>query len=1020
MQANISDNWPFVGLVIAFCAVLLLRPSEVDAQNSIQVPPPCVPAWNGFIGADDLPSTILSSIRGHDGFVYLGGRDGLYRLDGGGVRSWLPNFSDTSALPAGRVSSLARDGSYLWVGTAAGLVRMDPKTEEFQRVTIGSNNKSRLSVTALEHIGRFLWIGTTDGVFLMETGSTNLVAKAVPFDNSIDGTIDHFIQFDGQILAAGEVGLFHLQKTGSFNQLDGDVAEFAIRDLALDSSGQLWLSTSDALYRTFSLDESQWVRHDRQNTTGFPDGDFVSLTFDRQDRLWLGSMHGLSRWDLSQPNPLPCRRAVKGSDRDQDLSIAHVSGDLGDFMFLGTQGRGAAYAPLDNAVRRIIPGESFSGGLPSNSIWSTALDRQGRLYVGTGQGLFMEQGFRTVKFSSVAERLLGARRIYAIAPVNDDTIWIGTDQGAYRMRGGSVTAVPLVAKSDELAARPSVYSIKRYQDKLLFGTGDGLVVFNKQENRPQTLFRTNKDRQLFEDGVLVELPGNRVWSIDIFEDKVFAAGDNGAWQLDIEENKIISATGDAAQTEKFVAGRIYAVLATGDGEVMLGTEAGLVRTNEGFSEFEAVSEINGLRLKSVMSAGRSVDGALWIGVAGTGLFRRKLESDQWAHISQSEGLITSGVSQLGLHMSDGGEVIVSNATGASILPASLMHDNRPLDFGLHARELLRSLVLTDGKSLEIGPDERDLRLRFSVPALLEPDRYNVAYTFTDGEDIASEKIIPLGQDLTFPRLAPGSYGFSGRLLSTSGQSTDTLRFSIEVLPFWWERQITYFLAGILLLGLTIFLFVRRTRAIEARYSLVADERKRIAQDLHDTFLQDVFGARMIGRTLEQDEASPAVKDKTARILGLLQTATASVRQSVDQLSTDSDTPPLAQAIRESRPVARYGDTVEINVQETGHTWNMSEQRRFFLARITQEAVNNACKHARTNSISVSLKWSRSRLLIEIVDFGKGFDPNSLLNNPGFGLAAMERMAAAARSKFLLKSNAETGTHISVSVPRFFL
>ena len=137
--------------------------SYADEMSTIE---PCVPAWNSFAGASELSSTISASARAVDGFIYLGGRDGLYRVEGGAVRHWAPNFAEAGALPAGRIQALESDGKYLWVGTAAGLVRFDPLIEELRRVNILNERGRQPAITALQVSDRYgLIVGTSDGLW---------------------------------------------------------------------------------------------------------------------------------------------------------------------------------------------------------------------------------------------------------------------------------------------------------------------------------------------------------------------------------------------------------------------------------------------------------------------------------------------------------------------------------------------------------------------------------------------------------------------------------------------------------------------------------------------------------------------------------------------------------------------------------------------------------------------------------------------------------------------------------------
>ncbi len=84
-------------------------------------------------------------------------------------------------------------------------------------------------------------------------------------------------------------------------------------------------------------------------------------------------------------------------------------------------------------------------------------------------------------------------------------------------------------------------------------------------------------------------------------------------------------------------------------------------------------------------------------------------------------------------------------------------------------------------------------------------------------------------------------------------------------------------------------------------------------------------------------------------------------------------------------------------------------------RITQEAVTNACKHSKSERISVSLLQRADRLRIEIRDWGVGFDPKAVPTNH-FGLEGIRQRARLLGGKFRIKSKTGAGTRVMVELP----
>jgi signal transduction histidine kinase len=80
-----------------------------------------------------------------------------------------------------------------------------------------------------------------------------------------------------------------------------------------------------------------------------------------------------------------------------------------------------------------------------------------------------------------------------------------------------------------------------------------------------------------------------------------------------------------------------------------------------------------------------------------------------------------------------------------------------------------------------------------------------------------------------------------------------------------------------------------------------------------------------------------------------------------------------------------------------------------LFRITQEALNNALKHASASSIIVRLEKSDQAILLEVSDNGVGFDRNNVIE--GIGLSSMEERAKQIGGSLQIETSPGKGTVI---------
>jgi signal transduction histidine kinase len=88
-----------------------------------------------------------------------------------------------------------------------------------------------------------------------------------------------------------------------------------------------------------------------------------------------------------------------------------------------------------------------------------------------------------------------------------------------------------------------------------------------------------------------------------------------------------------------------------------------------------------------------------------------------------------------------------------------------------------------------------------------------------------------------------------------------------------------------------------------------------------------------------------------------------------------------------------------------------------LYRITQEALNNALKHARATAVTVFVRASEEWIEVEITDNGCGFEPERLNGQSGLGLISMRERAEQLGGELAIESKLGEGTTIKVRISR---
>ncbi|MEU9699742.1 sensor histidine kinase [Streptomyces sp. NPDC047981] len=208
--------------------------------------------------------------------------------------------------------------------------------------------------------------------------------------------------------------------------------------------------------------------------------------------------------------------------------------------------------------------------------------------------------------------------------------------------------------------------------------------------------------------------------------------------------------------------------------------------------------------------------------------------------------------------------------------------------------------------------------------------------------------------------------------------------------------------------------------LQAREAGVADERRRLAAEIHDTIAQGLTGIiaqlQVVTATPDADLARVHVQ----RAADLARHSLGEARRSVQNLSPAAlEHDPLPEALRKS--VAAWSERTGITARftVTGTEEPTHEEVAATLLRIAQEALANAERHSGATRAGVTLSYMGDEITLDVRDDGRGFDPRAVparTTGGGFGLDGMRARAERLAGRVTLETSPGEGTAVSARVP----
>ena len=212
------------------------------------------------------------------------------------------------------------------------------------------------------------------------------------------------------------------------------------------------------------------------------------------------------------------------------------------------------------------------------------------------------------------------------------------------------------------------------------------------------------------------------------------------------------------------------------------------------------------------------------------------------------------------------------------------------------------------------------------------------------------------------------------------------------------------------------------RSLMEKMARIQDEERRlIGLDLHDGLTQLVISANMHLNALSSMLAT-MVDARTQQELEesrtLIRRAIEEARRVIAELRpTAIDDFGLAEGLR--RYVMEVSESndwrCDIHVDPDAVAMSLPAQTAIF--RICQEALSNARKYSRTRKLKVELKLNHSDLILQVRDWGVGFDPAALSEeSDSLGLTSMQERARMLGGTCEITSRPGQGTVVLVRAP----
>ena len=353
--------------------------------------------------------SITSITQDYQGFLWVGGENGLARYDGHNLLVYRTH-TNSNSISANYIQHLLPDGSdYLWVGTVGGIDRLNFKTGFFDHVRMATHAIPSNDATGLTFYQQWLIVATSGGLGVIDRKT--LAPYHPAFLDKLPKNMHILCVFvfqDTLWLGTTQYGLFEV------NLLTNHVTHYSPATAASPAN------------ITPSIQGSARLPHNDIRTIFSYDGRI----------LWLASLGGgLIKLDRTTQRFTQYAATANANIPFVTNDVWGVTGDSQGYIWVGTDSSGLwRIEPETGRIEGYLQDDSVLTGLDSNKARVVFEDNTHNIWIGSFVGILNyynrdQDRFTYLKKTNLFHKGLNSASLLALYPAGNGQFWVGTEGG---------------------------------------------------------------------------------------------------------------------------------------------------------------------------------------------------------------------------------------------------------------------------------------------------------------------------------------------------------------------------------------------------------------------------------------------------------------------------------------------------------------------------------------------------------------------------------------------------------------
>jgi signal transduction histidine kinase/ligand-binding sensor domain-containing protein len=451
--------------------------------------------------------------------------------------------------------------------------------------------------------------------------------------------------------------------------------------------------------------------------------------------------------------------------------------------------------------------------------------------------------------------------------------------------------------------------------------------------------------------------------------------------------------------------------------IMILVTGGLNILNTKTGRIIHITSAEGLPSDIVMSVQKDREGYVWLGLYN-GLCKMSLEKMSFTYYDRNDGMLNDNFTLAAAYqLTDGRMLFGTSDDFVAFDPAVVKPNLRPAAVTITGFRILNKSVLVDSimqlNRVELLPEENSITIFFAGLSYFSTNKLT-CYYLMEGIDKEWRKANILNQAI-YNYLPPGDYTFRVKAENGEGASSDITSLKIKVKPPFWQTP--WFIGLVAFVSLVVLYWIDKFRMERVKDN--QRTRTSIATSLTKDMSSTLSNINVLS-AMAKIKAATDIERTKDYVSQISENSNRMIEVMDDMVwSIDPENDGMQNIIARMKKYAgeiqlRYGIETGFTADPQLNRKRLAMDRRHELFLIYKEVLTNIGKHSKGKFADVHIGYEKSKIILQVMDDGKGFDIESAIY--GRGLNEIRKRAVALNAKLDISSRENNGTVVRVEIP----